>query len=62
MSRLGQADHNDLYRVVQTRGVRQTYNEVHADVFPLPLRNAQRLQISSWPEMIDLDPSTRATL
>jgi hypothetical protein len=62
MSRLGQAIHNDPYWVVPTWGARQTHDEVHADVFPLPQGNAQWLQISSWPQMIGLDPSTRVTL
>jgi hypothetical protein len=62
VSRLSQAVHNDSYRVVPTRGARQTHNEVHADIFPLPLGNAQRLQASSWPQMIGLDPSARVTL
>jgi hypothetical protein len=43
MSQLSQADYNDPYRVVLTRDARQTYNEVHADVFPFPLENAQML-------------------
>jgi hypothetical protein len=61
VSRLGQAVHNDSYRVVTTRSVRQTHDLVHADVFPLPLGNAQWLQISSWPQMIGLDPLTPVT-
>jgi hypothetical protein len=56
VSRLGQVVHNDPYQVVPMWGARQTHDEVHAYVFPLPLRNAQRLQISSWPQM------TRVTL
>jgi hypothetical protein len=43
VSRLGHAVHNDPYRVVPMRGARQTHDEVYADVFPLPLGNAQRL-------------------
>jgi hypothetical protein len=62
MSRLGQTVHNDPYRVVPTRGASQTHDEVHADVFSLPLGNAQRLQIFNWPQMIGLDPSTHVTL
>jgi hypothetical protein len=40
VSRLSQAVHDDPYRVISTRGERQTYNKVHADVFPFPLENA----------------------
>jgi hypothetical protein len=40
LGRLSQAVHDDPYRVIPTRGVRQTHNEVHADVFPFPLENA----------------------
>jgi hypothetical protein len=43
VDRLGQAVHDDPYRVVPTRGARQTHNEVHTDVFPFPLGNAQGL-------------------
>jgi hypothetical protein len=39
----GQAIHNDPYRVVPMRGAGQTHNEVHTNVFPFPLRDAQRL-------------------
>jgi hypothetical protein len=49
---LSQAVHDDPYRVVPTRGVRQTHNEVHTDVFPFPLKNSQ---------MIGLDSSTGVT-
>jgi hypothetical protein len=43
VGRLSQAVHDDPYQVVPTRGARQTHNEVHADVFPFPLGNAQGL-------------------
>jgi hypothetical protein len=43
------------------RGVRKTHDEIHAAVFPLPLGNAQWLQIFSWPQMIGLDPLTHVT-
>jgi hypothetical protein len=62
VSRLGLAVHSDPYQVVPTRGARQTHYEVHADIFQLPLGNAQRLQISSWPQMIGLDPLTCVTV
>jgi hypothetical protein len=39
-------------------GERQTHNEIHTDVFPLPDRNTQRLQQSRRPHMISLNPST----
>jgi hypothetical protein len=53
---------NDPYRVVPMRGVRQTHNEVHADVFLFPLWNTQGLQISSRPQMISLYSSTHVAL
>jgi hypothetical protein len=40
---LSQAVYDDPYRVILTRGVRQTHNEVCADVFPFSLGNAQGL-------------------
>jgi hypothetical protein len=42
--------------------VRQTHNEVHADVFPFPLGNAQGLQVSGECQIIGLDSSTGVTL
>jgi hypothetical protein len=61
VSWLSQTIHNDPYRVVPTRGEGQTHNEVHEDVFPFPLENAQGLQISGWSQMNGLDSSTRVT-
>jgi hypothetical protein len=43
VGRLSQAVHDDPYRVVPTRGARQTHNEVHTVVFPFPLGNSQGL-------------------
>jgi hypothetical protein len=40
----------------------ETHNEFHADVFPFPGRNTQRLQQSCMPHMISLDPSTHVAL
>jgi hypothetical protein len=62
VGRLGQAVHDDPYRVITTRGARQTHNEVYADVFPFSLRNTQGLQVSGRSQMIGLDPSTDVTL
>ena len=62
MSNLGQSIHDDPYGVIPTRGVRQTHNEVHVDVFPFPLGNVQGLQISDGSQMIGLDPSTGVTI
>jgi hypothetical protein len=58
MSRLGESvdDYPDGVKLVA--GERQTHNEIHIDVFPFPGRNIQRLQQSSRPHMISLDPST----
>jgi hypothetical protein len=42
--------------------VRQTHNDVHTDVFPFLLGNAQGLQISGGSQMIGLDPSTGVTV
>jgi hypothetical protein len=44
------------------RGARQTHNEIHADVFPFPLRNTQGLQVSDGSQMIDLDSLIGVTL
>jgi hypothetical protein len=44
------------------RGARQTQNEVHVDVFPFPLWNAQGLQVSGGSQMISLDSLTGVTL
>jgi hypothetical protein len=43
MSGLSQTVHDNLYGVIPMRGAGQTNNEVHADIFPLPHGNAQRL-------------------
>jgi hypothetical protein len=40
---------------------RQTHNEIHADVFPFPCRNIQKLQQSGRPQVISFDPSTCVT-
>jgi hypothetical protein len=60
MSRLGKSvdDYPDGVKLVADE--RQTHNEIHTDVFPFPGRNTQRLQQSRMPQMISLDPSTRA--
>jgi hypothetical protein len=61
MSRLGKSVDDYPNGVKLAAGERQTYNEIHTDVFPFPGRNTQRLQQSSKPHMISLDPSTRVT-
>jgi hypothetical protein len=61
MSRLGELinDHPDEIKLVGRE--RQTHNEIHADVFSFPSRNIQRLQQSSRPYVIGLDPLTCVT-
>jgi hypothetical protein len=59
MSRLGKSVHDYPNGVKLAVGERQTYNEIHTDVFPFSGRNTQSLQQPSRPHMISLDPSTR---
>jgi hypothetical protein len=59
ISRLGKSVDDYPNRVKLAAGERQTHNEIHNDVFPFPSRNSQRLQQSSMPHTISLDPSTR---
>jgi hypothetical protein len=61
MSRLGKSDDDYPNGVQLAAGERQAHNEIHTDIFPFLGRNTQRLQQSSWPHMINLDPSTRVT-
>jgi hypothetical protein len=59
MSRFGKSidDHPNGIKLAVSK--RQTHNKIHIDVFPFLSRNTQRLQQSSRPHMISLDPSTR---
>jgi hypothetical protein len=43
MSRLGEPINDHLDGVKLVGRERQTYNEIHVDVFPLPGRNIERL-------------------
>jgi hypothetical protein len=58
---LSQAIHNDPYRVVPTRCAGQTNNEVHTYVLSFLFEDAQGVQISGGPQMIDFDSSTCVT-
>jgi hypothetical protein len=58
VSKLGESIHDHLDGVKLVGRERQTHNEIHADVFPFPGRNIQRLQQSGRSHMIGLDPST----
>jgi hypothetical protein len=46
MSRLGELIHDHPDEIKLTGRERQTYDEIHADVFPFSCRNIQRLQQS----------------
>jgi hypothetical protein len=61
MSRLGEPINDHPYGVKLVGRERQTHNKIYADVFPFPSRNVQRLQQSSRPQMINLDPSTHVS-
>jgi hypothetical protein len=60
MSKLGKSVDDYPNRVKHVAGEKQTHNKIYTDVLPFPGRNTQRLQQSSRPHMISLDPSTRA--
>jgi hypothetical protein len=62
MSRLGKSFDDHPNGVQLAAGERQAHNKIHTDVFPFLGRNTQRLQQSSRPHMISLDPSTRIAL
>jgi hypothetical protein len=57
MSRLGKSVDDYPNGVKLAAGERQTHNEINIDVFPFSGMNTQRLQQSSRPHMISLDPS-----
>jgi hypothetical protein len=61
MRRLGKSVDNYPNGVKLAAGERQTHNKIHIDVFPFPGRNTQRLQQSSKPHMISLNPLTHVT-
>jgi hypothetical protein len=58
MSRLGKSIDDYLDGVKLAGGEWQTHNKIHADVFPFPDRNIQRLQQSDLSHMISLDSLT----
>jgi hypothetical protein len=58
MSELGKSVDDYPDGVKLAVGERQTYNEIHMNIFPFPSRNTQRLQHSCRPHMVSLDPST----
>jgi hypothetical protein len=59
MSRFGKLVDDYPNGVKLVVGERHAHNKIHTDVFPFLGRNTQRLQQSSRPHMISLDPSTR---
>jgi hypothetical protein len=61
VSRLDKSVNDYPNRVKLAAGERQTHNEIHTDVILFSGRNTQRLQQSSMPHMISLDPSTHVT-
>jgi hypothetical protein len=58
---LGQAVHYYPNGIVVGSSARQSDYEIHPDFIPFPLRDSQRLQQSSWPLMLCLDPLTTVT-
>jgi hypothetical protein len=58
MSRLGKSVDDYLNGVKLATRERQTHNEIHTVVFPSQDRNTQRLQQSSRPHVVSLDPLT----
>jgi hypothetical protein len=61
ISRLGEPINDHPYGIKLVGRERQTYNEIHADVFPFLGRNILRLQQSDRSHMVGLDPSTCVT-
>jgi hypothetical protein len=61
MSGLGKSVDGYLDGIKPAAGERQTYNEIHTDVFPFLGKNTQRLQHSRMPHMISFDSSTCVT-
>jgi hypothetical protein len=57
ISRLGKPVDDYLDGVKLVGRGRQTHNKIHANVFPFPCRDIQRLQQYSRPHMFGLDPS-----
>jgi hypothetical protein len=62
MSRLGKPGDDYPNRVKLAASERQAHNEIHTDVFLFLGMNTQRLQQSSMPHFISLDPLTRVAL
>jgi hypothetical protein len=54
MSRLSEPIHDHPNEIILVGRERQTYNEIHANVFPFQSKNVQRLQQSGRPQMIIL--------
>jgi hypothetical protein len=61
VSRLRESINNHLDGIILAGSQRQTHDEIHIDVFPLPGRSVQWLQQTGRSEMICLDPSTSVT-
>jgi hypothetical protein len=59
MSRLGEPINGHPDRVKHMGNERQTHNEIHADVFPFPGRDIQRVHLFDRSHMIGLDSLTR---
>jgi hypothetical protein len=58
VSRLHESINNLPDRIILTGSQRQTHDEIHIDIFPLPGRSIQWLQQTSKPQMICIDHST----
>jgi hypothetical protein len=58
VSRLHESINNHPDGIILTGSQRQTHDEIHIDIFPLPGMSIQWLQQTSKPQMICIDPST----
>src|SRR5688572_7692484 len=58
MSHFSQSIHNNPYRIISFLGARQSSNEIHTNLFPLPLGYLQWVQQSSWPLVFSLNSLT----
>jgi hypothetical protein len=61
VSRLHESINNHLDGIILEGSQRETHDEIHTDVSPLPGRSILRLQQTSMFEMICFDPSTSVT-
>jgi hypothetical protein len=61
VSRLRELINNHSDGIILVGSQRQTHDEIHTDVFPLPSRSIQQLQQASRLQMICLDPLTSVT-